>query len=224
VRTYRALATDYDGTIASAGQVDDATVSALLTARRAGFHLILVTGRQLADLFTTFPRHSIFDMIVAENGAVVHDTVAAVTEAIAPAPPRPLVDALNAQRIPFSTGQSIIATSDLHERAVRELVQHSGSGWSVVLNKGAVMVLPEGVTKASGLEAALNRLGIRPEETIAVGDAENDADLLRSCGLAAAVANALPSLKSIADIVTSRPEGAGVSELIAMVLEERSER
>jgi hydroxymethylpyrimidine pyrophosphatase-like HAD family hydrolase len=37
---------------------------------------------------------------------------------------------------------------------------------------------------------------------------------LRRCGLAVAVANALPTVKEIADLVTEGARGAGVSELI----------
>ena len=80
------------------------------------------------------------------------------------------------------------------------------------------MALPSGVTKGSGLAAALIRLGVEPEHTIGVGDAENDEALLRTCGLAVAVANALPSVKQIADIVTANPYGAGVAELIDRLL------
>ena len=221
---YRALATDYDGTIASDGIVDDATVSALAAAREAGLRLILVTGRELSDLFATFPRYSTFDFIVAENGAVVHDTAAGMTETVAPAAPRRLLEALTARRIPFSTGRSIVATSDQYEQSVRDSVRDAGCGWHVILNKGSVMILPRGVTKASGLAAALRRLQISGEETIAVGDAENDEDLLRGCGLGVAVANALPSLKGMAGVVTTQSCGAGVGEVIAMFREGRLEQ
>ena len=70
---YLALATDYDGTIACDGTVDDDTAFALQGARSAGLSLILVTGRELADLFNTFPHARLFDRIVAENGAVLYE-------------------------------------------------------------------------------------------------------------------------------------------------------
>ena len=70
--TYQAIATDYDGTLAHDGQVDQPTIDALLRARAAGLTTILVTGRELADLFNTFAHPMIFDRIVAENGAVLY--------------------------------------------------------------------------------------------------------------------------------------------------------
>ena len=70
---YRALATDYDGTLAHDGRVDDVTVDALHRVRDAGLPLIMVTGRELTDLFNTFEHVEAFDRIVAENGAVLYN-------------------------------------------------------------------------------------------------------------------------------------------------------
>jgi hypothetical protein len=66
----------------------------------------------------------------------------------------------------------------------------------IVFNKGAVMVLPAGVNKASGLAAALVRLRLSPLNVVGIGDAENDHAFLRVCGCAVAVANALPMVKA----------------------------
>ena len=51
---YFALATDYDGTIAHDGIVNDKTVDALLKLQASGRSLILVTGRELDDLQSVF--------------------------------------------------------------------------------------------------------------------------------------------------------------------------
>jgi hydroxymethylpyrimidine pyrophosphatase-like HAD family hydrolase len=84
----------------------------------------------------------------------------------------------------------------------------------VIYNQDSVMVLPNGVNKATGLKAALDELSLSPENVVAVGDAENDHAFLTMCECSAAVANALPMLKAIADIVTTGAEGHGVVELI----------
>ena len=64
------LATDYDGTLAHDGIVDDATANALVAFRRSGRKLLLVTGRELPDLIRVLPRIDLFDRVVAENGAL----------------------------------------------------------------------------------------------------------------------------------------------------------
>lgn len=211
---YRALATDYDGTIAHDGRVDDQTVEALRRLRARNIHLIMVTGRELTDLFNTFDYVEAFDRIVAENGAVLYNPATKDIEVLAPSPPGPFLEVLNRQKIPISVGHSIVATVEPHEHAVLAAIRDLGLEWHVIFNKGSVMALPADVTKAQGLAPALEALRVLPEETIGIGDAENDQAFLRRCGLAVAVDNALPSVKEMSDIVTSGARGAGVVELI----------
>jgi hypothetical protein len=90
----------------------------------------------------------------------------------------------------------------------------------VIFNKGAVMILPAGVNKKSGLHAALKDLGLSEHNVIGVGDAENDHAFLTSCEFSVAVANALPSVKETADFTTQADHGDGVVELIRMMLED----
>jgi hydroxymethylpyrimidine pyrophosphatase-like HAD family hydrolase len=211
---YRVLATDYDGTVAHDGRVDDITLQALRRLRNAGHRIILVTGREMTDLFNTFAHVDLFDRVVAENGAVLFDPRSKTMEELAPAPPLPLVDRLTREGVPMSVGHSIVATVEPHEHAVLAAIRDLGLEWHVIFNKGSVMALPADVTKATGLLPALVALGLSLEETIGVGDAENDQVFLRQCGLAVAVDNALPTVKAMADIVTAGARGAGVAELI----------
>jgi len=66
--------------------------------------------------------------------------------------------------------------------------------------------------------AALDEIGLAANQVVGVGDAENDQAFLRMCGLSVAVANALPSVKAAADVVTKGARGAGVIELIERLL------
>ena len=200
---YRALATDYDGTLAHDGVVDEPTVAALERLRRSGRKLIMVTGRELPELLTVFPGCDLFDRIVVENGALLYDPAAKSSRALAPPPPPRLIEALGRKGVPFSVGQSILATVEPHEHAVLDAIRELGLEWHVIFNKGSVMVLPAGVTKATGLAPAVKELNVSLKETVAVGDAENDHAFMRLSGLAVAVANALPSLKADSDFITT---------------------
>src|SRR6202021_167496 len=82
------------------------------------------------------------------------------------------------------------------------------------------LVLPPGVNKASGLKGALEDLGLSAHNVVSVGDAENDHAFLQASGYAVAVANALPSIKDEADLVTKAARGAGVAELIEAVIKD----
>jgi hydroxymethylpyrimidine pyrophosphatase-like HAD family hydrolase len=211
---YQALATDYDGTIAHDGRVDEPTIEALRRVKDAGLRLLLVTGRELTDLFNTFAHVEVFDRVVAENGAVLFDPASKAVEVLAPSPPAPLVERLTQEGIPLSIGHSVVATVEPHEHAVLAAIRDLGLEWHVIFNKGSVMALPAETTKGSGLIPALEALGLSHAETIGVGDAENDQVFLRRCGLAVAVDNALPTVKAFADVVTAGARGAGVTELI----------
>lgn len=212
--TFEALATDYDGTLAHDGVVDEATVDGLHRARAAGVRLLMVTGRELEDLFNTFAHTALFDRVVAENGAVLFDPKAGEVEVLAAAPPAALVERLGLEGVPFSVGHSIVATFTPYEHQQLEAIRDLELEWHVIFNKGSVMALPADVTKASGLAPALKALGVTCGRTVGIGDAENDQAFLRACGVAVAVANALPSVKDRAHIVTNGARGAGVVELI----------
>jgi len=216
--TFDAVATDYDGTLAHDGIVDGVTVDALVRARQAGLKLLMVTGRELSDLFNTFEHSSVFDVIVAENGAVLYTPATEAVQLLASAPPPAFVERLTNARIPLSVGHSVVATVSPHEHEVLAAIRDFQLEWHVIFNKGSVMALPANVTKATGLGPALESVGVLPERTAGIGDAENDQAFLRACGLAVAVANALPTVKELADVVTAGARGAGVVELIDALL------
>lgn len=212
---YLALATDYDGTLATDGQVFEETKAALDRFRESGRRLIMVTGRELDELLEVCDCIDRFDIVVAENGAVLFHPDTREVELLGDPPDAALVDALRAAAVqPFSVGKVIIATREPYEKVVYDAIHELGLELQVIFNKGAVMVLPSGVNKASGLAAALRRLHLSAHNVVAAGDAENDHTLLKAVECGVAVANALPSLKNHADLVTEHARGAGVAELI----------
>ncbi len=216
---YVALACDYDGTLALGGRVDEPTLAALQRARDSGRRLLLVTGRRLDDLQAVFPHCRLFDRIVAENGAVAHDPAERETRPLAEAPPAAFVAALRERGVaPFDAGEVIVATWRPNEVPVLAAIRDLGLELQVIFNKDAVMVLPPGVNKATGLAAVLAEMRLSPHNVVAVGDAENDHALLQLCECGVAVANALPMLKDRADLVTSGDHGAGVAELVDRLL------
>jgi phosphoglycolate phosphatase (TIGR01487 family) len=212
---YLALATDYDGTLASHGTVAAETVEALRRLAATGCRLILVTGRRIDDLVLVFPEVAIFDRVVAENGPVVYQPRSRETRVLSKPPPAAFVDELRRRGVqPLAVGQVFVATEQPNERVVLDVIAELGLDLQVILNKGAVMVLPASVNKATGLRAALEELGVSAKDVVGIGDAENDEPFLTMSGLGVAVANALDSLKAQADYVTSGENGAGVRQII----------
>ncbi|RWM20868.1 MAG: HAD-IIB family hydrolase [Mesorhizobium sp.] len=214
-----ALATDYDGTLAENGIVSDATRAALERLKETGRKLIMVTGRELADLENVFPELDIFDKVVAENGALVYTPASKEERILAPAPPAEFVDRLMIRKVsPLSVGRSVVATREPNETIVLEVIKDLGLELEIIFNKGAVMVLPSGVNKATALAAALEDLGLSAHNVVGIGDAENDHAFLRAVGFGIAVANALPKVRETASHVTNGARGAGVRELIEALI------
>ena len=218
---FHALATDYDGTLAYDGRVDGPTLAALERLRATGRKLLLVTGRELSQLIDCMPQLDLFDLVVAENGALLYRPSDKETRTLAPAPPESFVAELRRRGIDqVSVGEAIVATWLPHETTVREVIRDQGLDLQVILNKDAVMVLPVGVNKATGLIAALADLGLSLHETVAIGDAENDQSFLAICACSVGVANALDSVKERVDWVTTGDRGAGVVQLIDRLIED----
>lgn len=218
-----AFATDYDGTLAHHGQVDATTIEALERLKAARRKLLMVTGRELPDLQRVFDRLDLFDLIVAENGSLLYFPQSKEERLVASAPPPELVAALEARGVaPLSVGRGIVATWEPNETAALEAIRELGLEWQIIFNKGAVMVLPPGVNKATGLQAALEALKLSPLNVVGVGDAENDHAFLSACGCSVAVANALDAVKETADLVAASDHGAGVVEAIDAMLAEPS--
>jgi HAD superfamily hydrolase (TIGR01484 family) len=216
---YQALICDYDGTIAHDGKVGPATIEALERLVASGRRLVLVTGRDLPGLERDFDRLDLFERVVVENGALLYDPVTLTERLLTEAADERLVEALRAKDVkPLGVGRAIISTSEPMETVVLEQIHELGLELEIIFNKGAVMVLPAGVTKASGLQAALLELGLSALNTVGVGDAENDHAFLSLCRISVVVSNALPALKDRADLVLEQPHGEGVVELIDRIL------
>lgn len=218
---FLALAMDFDGTIARDGVVDPPTLNALRRLRKTGRRLILVTGRELPDLASLVGDLGLFDRIVAENGALICEPATGRERVIGTPVPESFVRRLDALGVtPLSVGRAIVATWEPCQGKVLKAIRDLGLELQIIFNKGAVMVLPPGINKETGLRAALDELGLSINNTVGVGDAENDHAFLRGCGSSAAVANALPSVKDEVDIRLAADHGAGVVELIGRIIAE----
>jgi HAD superfamily hydrolase (TIGR01484 family) len=214
-----ALCTDYDGTLAHHGALEPNTIVALERFRASGRRLVMVTGREIDDLKSVCPRLDFFERIVAENGALIYRPQTNEERLLGDPAHMEFVQRLRERGVgPISVGRSIVATWEPHEKTVLDTIREMGLELQVIFNKGAVMILPTGVNKATGLRAALEEMHLPIRHTVGVGDAENDHAFLSICECSVAVSNALESLKKEVDIVTTQPHGRGVTELIDEIL------
>jgi HAD superfamily hydrolase (TIGR01484 family) len=183
--------------------------------------IILVTGRELDELKTLFPEHTLFDRIVAENGALIYNPATLEERLLGEKPPESFIQDLKKQNIsPLSIGRVIVATWEPHQHKVLEAIKRSGIERQVIFNKGAVMVLPAGINKAKGLSSVLKELNFSMHNVVAIGDAENDSAMLQAAECAVVVQNALPTLKETVDWVTNDDHGHGVIEMANQLIKD----
>jgi len=220
---FQVVAADYDGTLANGGRVRKKTLETLACVRSSGRKLLLVTGRELESLQSVFPELSIFDLIVAENGALLYHPSTGQETLLAKSPPAAFVETLRRFGVKdLSVGRCIVATLRPYEEAVYKAIDELDLNLHVILNRESVMVLPLGVDKSTGFRAAMAELRLPLTSAVGIGDAENDYAFLNLCGLSVAVANAIPSLKERVDVVVSRKNGTGVAEVLQKLLESES--
>jgi hydroxymethylpyrimidine pyrophosphatase-like HAD family hydrolase len=215
---FRAIALDYDETLATNSTADANALAALRRLKETGRKLILITGRELNSLREVFSEFTIFDRMVLENGALLYQPASEVEQVLCEPVPENFVAELRLQKVsPLSVGRCIVASRSQHERLVLKTIRELRL--DVISNRESIMVLPRGVNKGSGFSAALASLGLAAGTVLGIGDAENDHDFLTLCGYQVAVANAIPALKRCVNRVTEGSCGAGVVEAVKYILD-----
>ena len=207
------MAFDFDGTLAVNGNVPAEVETALEQCRDNGHVLFLVTGRRFE---TVVLGHlgDLFAGIVWENGAVLTHTASGETYLPFGQLDARLLKAIEEAGIPFERGLAIAATWTPHDQALWGILRSHGGSTSIEYNKSAVMVLPPGATKGTGLERLLALCGLSPRNLAAFGDAENDLSMLTLAEVSVAVADAVPAVIETSDVLATAPGPQGVLEIL----------
>ncbi|PIY60593.1 phosphoglycolate phosphatase, partial [Candidatus Woesearchaeota archaeon CG_4_10_14_0_8_um_filter_47_5] len=211
-----ALITDFDRTLTDTpGVVKKQTIEKL---KELDTIHILATGRVLAYVQELAKKYSLWDCIVCENGAVIYFPDSKKTIAVDSAYMKEARALVSAQIKEAMVGMVIISVPRTAEEKVKHLLKNTSKHLNYVYNVDEMMILPKFINKGSGVAMALDYLGIEADQTIVVGDGENDLDMFRTPGFNVAVANAHPKLKLISDQITKNPASAGVEEIAEKLL------
>ena len=215
------IALDYDGTIARGDALDPSVREAIAAARTAGLTVVLVTGRILDQLRQAAGDLHFVDAVVAENGAVAHFPHSDYTTLLAPPLPVALAERLRALGIQHYAGQCLIDASAADAARILDAVRALEAPYVLLFNRSRVMTLPQGVSKATGLHAVLDMLRLSLRNTVAVGDAENDHELLRVAEIGAAVEWGSAALQAAADVVVAGTGPSAVAAYLTMLARTR---
>lgn len=211
---FKALACDYDGTLAFEDRIPPAVREALERVRAAGLRLILVTGRTFFELTRVCDCLELFDAVVAENGAVLYYPGSAMIRDQGPPVPGRLLAELDRRGIYYQVGRVIVGTGRADEGGLKEALAAAGVTRDLIYNRAALMLLPAGVSKGSGVQQALRVLRLSPHDVLALGDAENDIPLFDACGFSGCPADSLPAVMERVDWVFPGVHGAGLAAAI----------
>jgi hypothetical protein len=198
---FSVLAIDFDGTIAQNDRLDPVARAAIADLRSQGITVVLVTGRILEDLRRDVGDLHFVDAIVAENGAVVEFPESGYARVLGPPPIPELVTALRQEGLDIAVGRVVIDARAEDAPRILAAIRRLELPVVLVFNRGRVMILPQAISKATGIREALVMLRLSPHNAVAVGDAENDHELLRICEVGVAVEWGSAALKKSADQV-----------------------
>jgi hydroxymethylpyrimidine pyrophosphatase-like HAD family hydrolase len=201
-----AVALDYDGTIAVNGAFDRSVREAIAELRLRGIAVVLVTGRRLDDLRAVAGSLGCFNAIIAENGAVFYFPESGRKAVLGRAPNPRFLECLRNRGLDFAVGDSVIELEAAMAPAVLESIRRLEQPLMLAFNRSRLMVLPPGIAKSTGLRRVLSTLRLSIHNTIGIGDAENDHDLLDACEVGVAVAWGSAALRAVADEII---EGTG---------------
>ncbi len=196
---FSVLALDYDGTLAEHGRLDPDVRSAIGEARARGIAVIVVTGRILEDLREVSGDLSWADAYVCENGAVIA-LPGGDPRMLCPAVSPQLQRAIESAGVTCTAGRCIIEADAADAPRILSIVRALELPLALHFNRNRLMVLPHGVCKSSGLREVLRFFRLSGHNALAIGDAENDHDLLQACEVGAAVAWGSPALLRAADL------------------------
>jgi hydroxymethylpyrimidine pyrophosphatase-like HAD family hydrolase len=209
------IALDYDGTIARHDRLDPSVLQAIAAARTNGIVVLLVTGRILSELQRVAGDLRFVDGVIAENGAVMFFPETGHQTVLAPLVPDAFLRELRRLGVPHHAGHALVDADAGDAARMLDVIRALEVPLVLLFNGGRVMALPQGVSKATGLHALLDTLRLSARNTLAIGDRENDHELLRLAEVGAAVAWGSAPLKEAADVVV---EGDGPAAVGAYIL------
>lgn len=189
---------------------------AIAYVRSKGVITLLVTGRILGELYRVAGDLHFVEAVVAENGAVIEFTDSGYSRLLGTAPPAELLNELQRRDIQFAAGQCIVESDARNAAVLLEVLRQLELPLALLFNRSRVMMLPQAICKATGLRESLKILRLSEHNLVAIGDAENDHELLQTSELGVAVGWGSPALKAAADYVL---EGSGPASVATYIRE-----
>ncbi|MEN6342795.1 MAG: phosphoglycolate phosphatase [Methanospirillum sp.] len=220
----KALVTDIDGTITNrARRISLPAIAAIRRLVDGGVPVVLASGNTLCFMDGIAKMVGTDGTVICENGGVWRrgffgEPVVAGDRRVTLAAFEALQDHYAGDGIaldPFSHGlryADVAFARTVPADEVRTVLRDHPVR---VLDTGfAIHLQQAGISKATALVALARALEMTPADFVAIGDSENDVDMIETAGAGAAVGNAVPEAKAAADFVATASFGDGFVEAV----------
>jgi len=214
-----AVAVDIDGTITHKDR--SLSCRAVKALRKLEVPVILSTGNISCFARTAAKLIGVSDMVICENGGVVRFDYDG--EDIVLGDKRKCLRAANKLAEYFDLefldeeyrkSEVCVRRSFPADRARKIL---KGMGVKLLDSSYAYHIVDENVSKGKALVYMAEKIGIDVKDFAAIGDSENDVDMIEVAGTGIAVANADEKLKAVADVIVSGSDGEGVEQALKLL-------
>ncbi len=109
----------------------------------------------------------------------------------------------------------MIDEPEILKAAIEKIPQHLFEEYTLVTSSPYYLeILNKDASKGSAVKELADHLGIKQEEVMAIGDAENDLSMLKFAGVSVAMGNATPEVKAVAKYEVASNAEDGVKEAL----------
>jgi len=234
LRNVSAFVADVDDTLTVRGKMTTVSLAALESLAELELRVMLITGRSGAWAQALLSYLPAVSAVIAENGgAIVYsgERIELTTDFDKAALDRAADDLSRKFGLSPSpdsvfrlTDRTLLRPSHASEQVLEEMARELDGAFELVTSSIHIHVKPKGVTKATGLERAVAKLGCGPiDRVLALGDSPNDKPLFQSEALSVGVANVRRYLGELNDglpaFVTRASEADGFAEVTKRLCE-----
>lgn len=221
----RAFAIDIDGTLTENGEgmLHLDSLSMLRTIEKLGYRVIFVTGRSSIEAYVLSIFAGTTRVAVGENGGVVttspHDHKLLANKSYSENAYELLRKRIDNVKIKpvFPRMTEVVLERTFDTAVAAKILKESKLPVVITDSKYAYHLNHESINKSVGFKVALDVLGIKPEEAVAIGDSETDKPLFDICGYSIALGNAQDDVKAIAKHYVKNKNGHGLVEALEYV-------
>lgn len=214
----KGLAIDIDGTITYRDR--SLNCKAVEALRKVKIPIVLATGNISCFARTAAKLIGVSDIVICENGGVVRFSydgddivlgdISKCLRAAEVLSKHFEIEFLDAEY----RKSEVCLRRNFPIKEARRTLENAGLDVKIVDSGFAYHIMDASVSKGKALEYIARELGITAKDFAAIGDSENDVDLIKAAGLGIAVGDADLKLKMEADVVVSKKNGDGVVEAL----------